>query len=192
MSALVAALVSHMLTSRREKQQWDRQVSLRDQTWERERQERQEQWNREDEARWHHDRLAAYSSLLGSVERWTTLARRVRPFPLVGRTTLTKGDQDRLEELVNEIYDAETKSELLAPETVMGKVRGLYMLTSFFTIDMSELNGRTPEELETRGNELIDKVTKLRRAVQDEIKKSLKIVIEDVETAEGKGKRTSG
>ncbi|PYC66588.1 hypothetical protein C7C45_24115 [Micromonospora arborensis] len=110
----------------------------------------------------------------------------------MGRTTLTKGDQDRLEELVNEIYDAETKSELLAPETVMGKVRGLYMLTSFFTIDMSELNGRTPEELETRGNELIDKVTKLRRAVQDEIKKSLKIVIEDVETAEGKGKRTSG
>ncbi|MDG9674970.1 hypothetical protein [Micromonospora sp. DH14] len=178
LSALIATVVTHLLASRREKRQWERQVAQDDVRWKRERQERQEQWNREDEARWHQDRMAVYSTLLGSVERWIHLARHVKPFPLLGRVTLSRHDQDRLEALVEEIYAGEIKAELLAPEALMAKIRGLYIVTSFFSIDMSEVRGRTPEELEKQGGELIDKVINQKRAVQDHIKRSLKIETE--------------
>lgn len=69
---LAAAVVTQVLSGRRESRQWKRQQRQELARWERERAERQEQWDREDHARWQQERLTSYSELIQQLDRFRT------------------------------------------------------------------------------------------------------------------------
>jgi hypothetical protein len=59
---LLGAVITQLLSARRERQQWKRQVDRDDEKWQRERVERQDQWNREDAARIRQVAAEAYAT----------------------------------------------------------------------------------------------------------------------------------
>ncbi|WP_146167744.1 hypothetical protein [Micromonospora sp. MH33] len=146
------------------------------QRWEQEREERKEQWAREDESRWHQERLAAYSTLLNNIERWIRLARHAKPRAYLGQRAISRENAELLEAAVDEIQNAAITVELLAPEPIRGRVRALYVSTSFFRIDFSgNVRERSAQEAEQDAEATIEKVIERKNALRKLIRQELKI-----------------
>jgi hypothetical protein len=132
---LIGAGVTQIASSRREATQWKRQMAQERERWDRERQERQEQWDREDAARWERDRYSAYSEVLASIERWIDLVRSIKPYPVTRRRCfITTEGVAQLDEARESIERGAMSIELLAPESIREKVRGISVSTSCFAL----------------------------------------------------------
>ncbi|WP_139131865.1 hypothetical protein [Micromonospora chersina] len=172
---VVGALLTQLFAVWREKRQWARQVEHDNQRWEQEREERKEQWAREDESRWHQERLAAYSTLLGATERWMTVAERAKPNALAGKATVARDDLRQLEPLARKIQDAEVNLQLLAPDWVLGRIHGLYFLAATYALEYADLGDRTPEENEFSADEFLEAIFRKKEAIRELIRKDLLI-----------------
>lgn len=179
---MVGALLTQVFSFWRENRQWERHVAHDNERWEQERKERQEQWKREDESRWHKERLAAYSALVASVERWIRLAQRAKPYAFMGKGVISAEDGKPLEAAAEEIGNAAVTAELLAPRYLRGRIHRLYIQTSFFRIDFSgHAKQRTPEEADKDASEYLKTVIKNKNALRDLMRQELGIEIQEAE-----------
>ncbi|MGN9810803.1 hypothetical protein ACTMSW_15755 [Micromonospora sp. BQ11] len=96
LGTLAAAVITQLLSGRREARQWEWQRDHERQRWDRERDERREQWEREDHARWHQERLPLYTELLARIEEWDEVVYQVLPRSDPGPATVSEEDQHRL------------------------------------------------------------------------------------------------
>ncbi|MFG1997116.1 hypothetical protein ACGFJ7_44780 [Actinoplanes sp. NPDC048988] len=81
-ASIVVAVINHLTARSRERDRWELEERREKDRWERERAERQEQWEREDAARWHRERLDAYSALLTSFTNFIRLTEELLPHRL--------------------------------------------------------------------------------------------------------------
>lgn len=112
---LAAAVITQVLSGRREARQWERQKAQDEARWERERAERREQWEREDHARWHQERHAAYNELLQCMENWDMAVLQMlarHPIPAI----LSKQGMLRLGDALLEIAQAAAKARVFASD----------------------------------------------------------------------------
>lgn len=123
---LAAAVITQVLSGRRESHQWERQREQELARWERERAERQEQWEREDHARWHQERLAAYTALRQRVDDWMNAVGRVVPMDGLGPALIDEECGKRVTLALAEITRAESKSSLFASEETAELSRTLF------------------------------------------------------------------
>ncbi len=173
---LLGVAVTQLASAQRDRVQWERQESQELTRWERERQERQEQWNREDAARWERERYAVYSELLASIERWIDVARQVKPYPLVGRQHISREGLARLEEIHNIIEQGLVSIELLAPESIRGRARGISILTSHYAFKYEEfIDGNEGEGDERDSGVALDRIIHNSRKLRDEVRRDLSI-----------------
>jgi hypothetical protein len=166
--AVAVAVLTQLFTQRREREQ----EALR---WQREREERREHWEREDAERWRRDRRAAYAELLVAVERWLDVARVEKPHPLTGRREVSREGQERLRAAHAEIDKAQIAVELLAPESIRGRVRALYVATGSFPNLVNGIDRRPDEEIEHVADEWFDKIARNHQTVRELIRKDLGI-----------------
>ncbi|MFC8619740.1 hypothetical protein ACFT9M_25485 [Micromonospora purpureochromogenes] len=124
---LAAAIITQVLSGRRETRQWERQKAQDEARWDRERIERREQWEREDHARWHQERLAAYSELLQGIEDWDMAISQALPrIPAV----VSEEGQRRVSEALAEIARADTRARFFATEET-SKAAGAFYIGAF-------------------------------------------------------------
>ena len=166
--AVVVTVLTHLLRERREREQ----ELLR---WQREREERREQWGREDAERWRRDRMASYAELLVAVERWLDVARVEKPYPLTGRRAISREGEERLRRAHSEIDKAQIAVELLAPESIRGRVRALYAATGSFVNLVNRIEPQADDEIKRSADEWFDKIAKSHTAVREMIREDLGI-----------------
>ncbi|MFF0372694.1 hypothetical protein [Micromonospora sp. NPDC005087] len=111
---LAAAVITQVLSGRREARQWERQRDHERERWGRERDERREQWEREDHARWHQERLPLYTELLQRIEEWDHVVNQVLPRLDPGPAVVSEEDQRRLSEALAAVAVADRKLGLFA------------------------------------------------------------------------------
>ncbi|MFI7158902.1 hypothetical protein [Micromonospora chalcea] len=114
LGTLAAAVITQVLSGRREARQWERQREHERERWDRERDERREQWEREDHARWHQERLALYAELLKRIEEWEGVVSQVLPVTNPGPVEVPEEDQRRLGEALSAVAVADSKLGLFA------------------------------------------------------------------------------
>jgi hypothetical protein len=121
-STLLAVILTHSMTARRE-----------DRRWSREQEDRARQWQREDMSRWKHDRFALYSKLLLDIDAWRRTAQNGRP---------TTEDQDgKLEELEAEVGKGVYAVQLLGSQAVADMTAKVWMEV----VAVRVFGGRQPE-----------------------------------------------
>jgi hypothetical protein len=125
LGTLAAAVVTQILSSRRDNKQWLRQKQLQDERfdrereqealrWERERQERAAQWHREDAARLHEQLLNSYSGLYSRISEMLESARSVNSLPFMSNDNPDASKIiDRSFELADELLDAAALIEII-------------------------------------------------------------------------------
>ncbi|MCO1659394.1 hypothetical protein [Pseudonocardia humida] len=175
LAALLGVALTQFATSRRETKQWQRQLAQDETRWERERQERQDQWDREDAARWERERYSAYADLLASVEKWIDAARSEKPNPAVGRPYITETGVARLDEAHEGIERSEEMVELLAPESLRGRVRGIAVKTSFFTFKYGPVGESIDEAPSEDSDTALADITRAHLNLRSLIRKDLGI-----------------
>lgn len=128
---LAAAVIAQVLSGRREARQWERQRAHEQARWDHERADRQEQWQREDHARWHAERLAAYTDLLHKIDDWNLAVAEVLPHIGPGPATLSEQEQLRVSEALAEVSRADRKLGLFASEET-DKAAGRFFMDAVF------------------------------------------------------------
>lgn len=178
---LIGAGVTQIASSRREATQWKRQMAQERERWDRERQERQErqeQWDREDAARWERDRYSAYSEVLASIERWIDLVRSIKPYPVTRRRCfITTEGVAQLDEARESIERGAMSIELLAPESIREKVRGISVSTSCFALRFGPPStiDETLDEDEGECDVALDRIVRASWALRDAVRRDLGI-----------------
>jgi len=175
---LIGAGVTQIASSRREATQWKRQMAQERERWDRERQERQEQWDREDAARWERDRYSAYSEVLASIERWIDLVRSIKPYPVTRRRCfITTEGVAQLDEARESIERGAMSIELLAPESIREKVRGISVSTSCFALRFAPPStiDETLDEDEGECDVALDRIVRASWALRDAVRRDLGI-----------------
>ncbi|WNM37046.1 hypothetical protein RMN56_17800 [Micromonospora halotolerans] len=123
---LAAAIITQILSGRRESRQWERQREQELARWERERAERQEQWEREDHARWHQERLAAYTDLLQRSEDCRGVMRSAVFLRKPGSRPISDEKSKALNEAMANLGLSLTKARLFASEETRRSASKLY------------------------------------------------------------------
>lgn len=137
MGTLAAAVITQVLSGRREARQWERQREHERERWDRERDERREQWQREDHARWHQERLPLYTELLQRIEEWDEVVNQVLPGTDPGPATVSEEDQHRLSEALARVADADRKLGLFTSKETDQAASRFFMDAMFCHIRLS-------------------------------------------------------
>jgi hypothetical protein len=138
----------------------------------------QEQWDREDAARWERDRYSAYSEVLASIERWIDLVRSIKPYPVTRRRCfITTEGVAQLDEARESIERGAMSIELLAPESIREKVRGISVSTSCFALRFGPPStiDETLDEDEGECDVALDRIVRASWALRDAVRRDLGI-----------------
>ncbi|MEV0153173.1 hypothetical protein AB0H57_05445 [Micromonospora sp. NPDC050686] len=127
LGTLAAAVITQILSGRREARQWERQRAHEQTRWERERDERREQWEREDHSRWHQERLAAYTELLQRIEDWDMAVLHVLHPVQPGPAALSPDERKSVGEALAAITRADTKARFFASEDTIKAAREYFL-----------------------------------------------------------------
>ncbi|NYF54797.1 hypothetical protein [Micromonospora purpureochromogenes] len=172
LGTLAAAVITQVLSGRREARQWERQRAHERERWERERAERQEQWQREDHARWHQERHAAYAELLHRIEEWDFDVFQAIPSTGPGPATLTEEEKTKVTVALAEVAQADDKARLFASDDTDEAARGFYMDAVFCLSRLTAGGLDDPESLKQMRFDL--------RALQDKKSKLFALIRRDL------------
>lgn len=148
LGTLAAAVITQILSGRRETRQWERQRAHERERWDRERDERREQWEREDHARWHQERLPLYTELLKRIEEWAEVVHQVLPLADPGPSIVPEEEQRRLSEAIDAVALAKRHFALFSSKETDQAASRFLMDSSLFLAQMCEGGLDDPERLE--------------------------------------------